>query len=713
MAATATPHLLGTPAERVEGRAKVTGAARYAAEHTPPGCAYAWPVPAGVACGRLTGVDITDAMAQPGAIAVLTPFNAPRFAAPPDDAELDVLQYDSVPHRGWYVALAVADTPENARAAAAAVRVTCAGHGDEPEPHDVVLAEDHPDAYTPEKANGGHPAHRERGDTAAAFASAPVRVDTGYRVPPLHNHPMEPHAATAHYAGGRLTVYDSCQGTGPVRAVLAALFDLPEDRVTVVAEHVGGGFGGKGTPRPHVVLAAMAAIHTGRPVKLALPRRHLPSVTGHRAPTLHRLRLGAETDGTLVSVSHEVTTHTSRVNEFVEQAAVPARVMYGSPHSLTTHRVVPLDVPSPSWMRAPGETPGMYALESAMDELAGALGMDPVDLRVRNDPATEPDSGRPFSSRHLVECLREGARRFGWDRRDPRPAAHREGPFLVGTGVAASTYPVLVSPSAASATAHPDGTFTVRVNATDIGTGARTVLAQVAAAALAVPLEAVRIEIGSTRLPRAPLAGGSSGTASWGWAVHRACEALTRTVARHAGPLPDGGLTAAADTADEARRTPPYARHAFGAQFAEVRVDTVTGEVRVRRMLGVFAVGRVLNARTARSQLVGGMVMGLGMALTEHSTMDAAHGDFTECDLASYHVPAHADVPDIEAHWIDEDDTLLNPMGSKGVGEIGTTGAAAAIGNAVHHATGVRFRELPLTPDRVLPALLSAGGPTA
>ncbi|WP_143660619.1 xanthine dehydrogenase family protein molybdopterin-binding subunit, partial [Streptomyces fradiae] len=325
----------------------------------------------------------------------------------------------------------------------------------------------------------------------------------------------------------------------------------------------------------------------------------------------------------------------------------------------------------------------------------------------------EPDSGRPFSSSHLDECLREGARRFGWDRRDPRPAAHREGPFLVGTGVAASTYPVLVSPSAASATAHPDGTFTVRVNATDIGTGARTVLAQVAAAALAVPLEAVRIEIGSTRLPRAPLAGGSSGTASWGWAVHRACEALTRTVARHAGPLPDGGLTATADTADEARRTPPYARHAFGAQFAEVRVDTVTGEVRVRRMLGVFAVGRVLNARTARSQLVGGMVMGLGMALTEHSTMDAAHGDFTECDLASYHVPAHADVPDIEAHWIDEDDTLLNPMGSKGVGEIGTTGAAAAIGNAVHHATGVRFRELPLTPDRVLPALLSAGGPTA
>ncbi|WP_175407220.1 xanthine dehydrogenase family protein molybdopterin-binding subunit [Streptomyces sp. TRM64462] len=697
--------VLGAPAERIEGRDKVTGSARYAAEHTPPGCAYAWPVPAGVTCGRITSVDTAAALAVPGVHTVLTPFDAPRFAVPPDDPELDVLQYDTVPHRGWYIALAVADTLENARAAAAAVRVTCADHGDEPEPHDVVLAEDHPDTYTPEEANGGYPAHRERGDADAAFAAAPVRVDTAYRVPPLHNHPMEPHAATAHFAGGRLTVYDSSQGSTYVRAVLAALFGLPEDRVTVVSEHVGGGFGCKGTPRPHVVLAAMAAIHTGRPVKLALPRRHLPAVTGHRAPTLHRLRLGAEHDGTLISVSHEVTTHTSRITEFVEQAAVPARVMYASPHSLTTHRVVPLDVPSPSWMRAPGETPGMYVLESAMDELADAVGMDPVELRVRNEPAAEPDSGRPFSSRHLVDCLREGARRFGWHHRDPRPGAHRDGPLLVGTGVAAATYPAYVSPSTATATAYPDGTYTVRVNATDIGTGARTVLAQIAAQALEVPLDAVRIEIGSTRLPRAPLAGGSSGTASWGWAVHQACTDLTTAVAKHEGPLPDDGLTAAADTTDEARRTPPYARHAFGAQFAEVQVDTVTGEVRVRRMLGVFAAGHILNPRTARSQLTGGMIMGLGMALTEDGPMDAAHGDFAASDLASYHVPVHADVPAVEAHWIDEHDSLLNPMGSKGIGELGIVGAAAAVGNAVHHATGVRFRELPLTPDRVLPAL--------
>jgi xanthine dehydrogenase YagR molybdenum-binding subunit len=348
----------------------------------------------------------------------------------------------------------------------------------------------------------------------------------------------------------------------------------------------------------------------------------------------------------------------------------------------------------------------MYALESAMDELAGELGMDPIEVRVRNEPDVEPDSGKPFSSRHLVECLREGARRFGWDGRDPRPGTRRDGPLLLGTGVAAATYPVMVGPSTAAARALPDGTFLVRINATDIGTGARTVLAQVGADALGVPLERVRIEVGSTELPSAPLAGGSSGTASWGWAVHDACAGLARRLAEHTGPLPEQGLETRADTRGTADAESDFARHAFGAHFAEVAVDTVTGEVRVGRLLGVYAAGRILNARTARSQFVGGMTMGLGMALTEGSTMDAAFGDFTESDLASYHVPVHADVAEIEAHWLDEEDSRLNPMGSKGIGEIGIVGTAAAIGNAVHHATGVRFRELPLTPDRVLTGLL-------
>ncbi|MET9361006.1 xanthine dehydrogenase family protein molybdopterin-binding subunit [Streptomyces sp. NPDC006632] len=686
---------LGAPIERREGRAKVTGAALYATEYMPPGCLYAWPVTATVARGRVTSFDTATALGLPGVLAVITPESAPRLAES-DDPTLTLLQDTRVPHHGWPIALTVGESPEAARAAAAAVRVTY-----ETEPHASVLSENLADAYAPDEANGGHPAERRRGEPEGSFAAAPVGVDVRYRVPPLHNHPMEPHGATATWRDGRLTVYDTSQGADTVRAVLAGLFELPEDHVTVVCEHVGGGFGSKGTPRPHVVLAAMASLHTGRPVKLTLTRRQLTELVGHRAPTDHRLRLGAERDGTLLSVIHEVTTHTSRIKEFVEQAAVPARVMYAARNMLTTHRVAALDVPTPSWMRAPGEAPGMYALESAVDELADALGMDPIELRAHNEPREEPDSGRPFSSRHVVDCLREGARRFGWADRDSRPGTRRSGARLSGTGVAAATYPVLVSPSRATVTAHPDGLYVVRVNATDIGTGARTVLAQVAAQALGVGVEAVRTEIGTTGLPRAPLAGGSAGTASWGWAVHEACRSLSRELRERSGPLPPDGLTASADTKGAADAESPYARHAFGAHFAEVAVDAHTGEVRVRRLLGVYAAGRILNERTARSQFIGGMVMGLGMALTERGSVDAASGAFIGSDLAGYHVPAHADVPAIEAHWIDERDDHLNPMGSKGIGEIGIVGTAAAIGNAVHHATGVRYRELPLTPDRV------------
>ncbi len=696
---TQEPGPLGAPAVRREAPDKVRGLARYAAEHTPPGCAHAWPVPASAARGRITAIHSDEILGMSGVHAVLTHHNAPKVHQP-DDANLAVLQNAEVPHRGWYVALVVADSLENARAAAAALRVEY----DSAEP-DVQLREDHPGLYTPEVANAGEPAVRERGDFDGAYAAASVRTDATYTMTALHNHPMEPHAATAVWENGRLTVHDSSQGAGTVRDTLAAMFGLDENRVTVISEHVGGGFGSKGTPRPHVVLAAMAARHTGLPVKLSLPRRQLAAVVGHRAPTLQRVRIGADTDGVITALAHEVITQTSTIREFVEQAAVPARVMYTSPNSRTSHRVTRLDVPTPSWMRAPGEASGMYALESAMDELAVAAGVDPVQLRLRNEPELEPDSGHPFSSRHLAECLAEGARRFGWQPRDPRPGIRREGRLLLGTGVASAMYPVQVSASNATAQALPDGTYRIRVNATDIGTGARTVLAQIAADVLGAPLDSVRVDIGSSDLPRAPLAGGSSGTASWGWSVHKACTALAGRLSDHSGELPSDGLTVTADTEKETEKEPPYARHAFGAHFAEVQADTVTGEVRLRRLLGVFAAGRILNARTARSQLIGGMTMGLGMALTEGSRLDPGFGDFIECDLASYHVPACADVPEIEAHWIDEEDEHLNPMGSKGIGEIGNVGTAAAIANAVHHATGVRFRELPLTPDVVLPRL--------
>ncbi|MFJ1714015.1 xanthine dehydrogenase family protein molybdopterin-binding subunit [Streptomyces sp. NPDC088260] len=695
------PPPLGTPVVRREGRDKVTGTARYAAEHTPPGCLYGRPVPATIVRGRVDTIHADEILALPGVRAVLTHENAPRLKEP-DDPILAVLQNDLVPHRGWPVALVVADTPEAARAGAEALRITYETSG-----HDVVLTEDHPGLYTPETVNGGYPAVRERGDTDRAFATAPVQIDATYTVGALHNHPMEPHATTARWdEDGHLTVHDSSQGSTTVRDSLATAFGIRPRQITVVSEHVGGGFGSKGTPRPQTVLAVMAARRTGHPVKVALPRRQLAALVGHRAPTIQHVRLGADLDGTLTAIDHEIITHTSTVKEFVEQAAVPTRVMYGSGTSRTTHRVVALDVPSPSWMRAPGEAPGMYALESAMDELASALGMDPVELRIRNDPANEPDSGRAFSSRGLAACLEKGAARFGWYDRDPRPAIREEGPMLLGTGVAAATYPVYVAASSASAHAAPDGSYRIRVNATDIGTGARTVLAQIAADVLGAPLEDIRIDIGSSELPDAPLAGGSSGTASWGWSVHKACTLLRRQLGERTGPVPADGLTVTADTQQETERESPYARHAFGAHFAEVAVHARTGEVRMRRMLGVFAAGRILNSRTARSQFIGGMTMGIGMALTEASGVDRVFGDFTEHDLASYHVPACADVPEIEAHWIDEEDPHLNPMGSKGIGEIGIVGAAAAVGNAVRHATGIRLRGLPLTPDALLPYLL-------
>jgi xanthine dehydrogenase YagR molybdenum-binding subunit len=376
--------------------------------------------------------------------------------------------------------------------------------------------------------------------------------------------------------------------------------------------------------------------------------------------------------------------------------------MYRAADRRTSHRLARLDVPTPSWMRAPGETPGMFALESAMDELAVAAGIDPVELRVRNDTDRDPESGLPFSSRNLVACLREGADRFGWEHRDPAPGVRWEGRKLLGTGVAASTYPAYLQPNKATARADADGTFTVRIAAADIGTGARTALTLIAAEALKADADRVTVEIGDSALPQATVAGGSSGTASWGTAVVRACESLR---GKMNGSVPPEGLEASADTAEEIKGRDEYARHAFGAQFVEVEVDADTGEVRVRRMLGVFAAGRIINPKTARSQFIGGMTMGIGMALMEESVMDPRYGDYVNRDLAQYHVPACADVRDIEAAWVEESDPHLNPMGSKGIGEIGIVGAAAAVANAVHHATGVRVRDLPITPSRLLPLL--------
>ncbi|MEU7990812.1 xanthine dehydrogenase family protein molybdopterin-binding subunit [Streptosporangium canum] len=693
---TTTPSSVGSGLDRVEGLDKVTGRARYAFEYSPRDLAYAVPVQAAVARGEIRAVDVDAVLKYPGVIAAIWYGNAPRLASD-DGGELAVLQSPRVAYRGQYIGVVVAETLQDAREAAGLVRVEYAA-----ERHDVELRADHPGLYRPEVVNPDFPADVEQGDPDAALAAAPIVVDAVYSTPAEHNNPMEPHATVAAWDGDGLTLHDSNQGASAVRDTVAALFGMPPANVRVISPHVGGGFGSKGLPHPHVVLAALAAKQVGRPVKLAVTRQQMFAVTGYRTPTIQRVRLGADTGGRLTAIVHEAFEQSSTIKEFAEQTTVPTRMMYAAPDRRTTHRLVRLDVPTPSWMRAPGETPGMFALESAMDELAIACGLDPVELRIRNEPETDPESGLPFSSRNLVACLREGARRFGWAGRDPAPGVRRRGRLLVGTGVAASTYPVYRRPSRASARAEPDGRFTVRIAAADIGTGARTVLTQIAADALRAPVDRVQVQIGDSALPAASLAGGSMGTASWGTAVVRACEALLEELDRRGGDLPAGGVEADADTSEEIRGQRRFARHAFGAQFAEVGVDVDTGETRVLRLLGVFAAGRIVNPKTARSQFVGGMTMGLSMALLEESVMDREFGDYLNHDLAQYHVAACADVRDIEALWVEEDDPHLNPMGSKGIGEIGIVGTAAAIANAVHHATGVRIRDLPIRLDKLV-----------
>ncbi|MGH3898401.1 MAG: xanthine dehydrogenase family protein molybdopterin-binding subunit [Pseudonocardiaceae bacterium] len=684
---------IGADLCRLDGTVKVTGTAIYAFEHRLDNACYLHPIQSTIARGRVAAMQVTAAREMPGVLAVFTPENAPRLART-DDAELAILQSDAVGFRGQFVGAVVAESPETARHAASLVRVYY-----EEQPCDVELSADRGDLYAPEQVNAGFPTDTEEGDVEGALASAQVRLDETYTTPMEHNNPMEPHTTVAVRDAKGLTLYESTQGVHAVRQMMAKVLGLDPDQVRVVAPHVGGGFGSKGVPHAHVVLAAMAAeLVPGRPVKFALSRQQMFALAGYRTPTIQRVQLGVDRAGRLTAIAHDVVEQTSRIKEFAEQTAVPTRMMYAAPNRRTTHRLAALDVPVPSWMRAPGECPGMFGLEVAMDELAVACGLDPIELRVRNEPELDPESGDPFSSRHLVECLRDGARRFGWEDRDPTPGVRRRDGWLAGTGVASSVYPVNAMPgSVARIRASGAGSYTVEIGAADIGTGTWTTLTQIAADALEVGVEAIDLRIGDTALPNATVAGGSSGMTSWGSAVVEAA----RRFRDKCGPDPAEGDEVEAATPDNPDRD-RYRMSAFGAQFAEVRVCVDTGEIRVPRMLGVFAVGRIINPRTARSQFVGGMTMGLSMALHEHSVLDSRFGHVVNHDFAEYHIAANADVGAIEVHWLDEDDPHVNPMGSKGIGEIGIVGTAAAIANAAYHATGIRVRELPLTADRFL-----------
>ncbi|MCY7378207.1 MAG: xanthine dehydrogenase family protein molybdopterin-binding subunit [Gemmatimonadaceae bacterium] len=734
---------VGTPMDRVDGRLKVTGSARYAAEFPMSNIAHAVIVTSTVPVGRVSAIDTRAAEAVPGVIRVMTHLNAPKLPMKKvgmfGTNALSLMQDDRVRYNGQPIALVIADTLERATDAASLVKVRYGGT----RAPTLDMHANKGTGYAPPPGFGGQP-DSKRGNVPAGLAQADVKVDAQYTTPIENHNPMEPHATIASWEGGRLTVWDASQYVIGERDSLAGVFGLTPESVRVVSHFVGGGFGCKGLMWSQSPLAAMAAREVSRPVKLVLTRRQMYGPVGARPQTEQHVVLGATRDGTLTAVRHDSVSHTSRFEDYTESCANVTRILYATPNQVTTHRVVKLDLGAPTFQRAPGEAPGTFALESAMDELALKLGMDPLELRLKNYAERDPESGRPWSSKSLRECYRVGAEKFGWARRPRTTGAMREGDVLVGYGMASATYPTYRMPASASVRLTADGSGAVRAlvqtAAHDLGTGAYTVMTQVAADALGLAPEQVRFELGDSRMPPSPVAGGSMTTASTGSAVHAACMAgrdklIALAIADTASPL-RGALAAAVSAAEGRlflteeptkgesyaallRRQPngmmdvrvdsapgaelaAYAMHAFGAVFVEVRVDRELGEIRIPRIVAAYGAGKILNAKTARSQLEGGIVWGVGMALHEETLVDRRTGRYMNADLAEYHVPVHADIGMIDVTLLDEVDPHVNPIGVKGVGEIGITGVAAAIANAVYNATGVRVRELPITLDKVM-----------
>ena len=690
---------IGRPLDRVDGRLKVTGKAPYAFEYAAQGAvAYGVIVPAAIAKGRVLAVDTSRVRHSPGVLLVVTKDNAPpqtpwgpvdlpdRFAR----AE-PALNTDEVLYFGFPVAFVVADTFEHATAAAALVRVAY-----ELLPGDYDLHAAAPRAENPGKINGGLPADSAIGDFDSAFAGAPVKIDAIYTTPYQHQAPMEPHATMAEWNGTKLTVHTAQQLTTSPQEGLARTFNIPKENVRVVTRYVGGGFGSK---LPYYVDATFAAIGAGmlgRPVKVAMTRPQLFSLTTHRSASEQHLRLGADQDGRLLAYGQDALVQSARFDIYTEPVSGAARMLYAAPNRLTRHRRARLDLPRSDSMRAPGDAIGLLGLECAMDELAEALALDPVELRLRNDTQTDPERQKPFSSRHLAQALREGAARFGWDKRVAKPASVRDGNWLVGLGVASAIRGDVLMSATARARLE-DGRLTVELAMTDIGTGTYTILTQIAAETMELPLDRVTVRMGDTRFPPTAGSGGSFGSGTSGAAVLAACRNLKAGLA--------SGVREAEGSVTPAAQDDNYAHAGFGAHFVEVGVDRNTGEVRVRRMLGVFAAGRILNAKTARSQMIGAMTWGIGAALIEENIVDQRYGSFINQDLASYHVAVNADVGALEVVFLDEDDPHGGPLGSKGIGELGICGAGAAVMNAIHNATGARIRDFPATLDKLLPAL--------
>ena len=753
--ATAPPPAGVTPSiPRRDGRLKVAGAATFAAEWELDGCLFAVGVQGRDARGRITAIDTAAAEAAPGVVAVMTHRNRPALAAVGTYASgngaagssVMPLESADLHHAGEWVAVVVAETLEAATYAAGLVGITV-------EPADADTA--FPDAFD---AALGEPAPKvagmenpvTKGDAEAAFAAAAVQIDFAATGAKNHHNPIEPHASTADHRADApagepvLTVRDTSQNINAFRDSLAHAFSLDPARVRVLSPFVGGAFGCKGNLWPHVFLAAAASKLVGRPVRFVCARQQLYGGIGFRPRNAQRVRLGADQDGHLLAQIHEGLTEINRGGDYVEAVTVATRHMYASEALLLDQRILPLDVQAPTFMRAPGETPGMAVTEAAMDALAYEVGLDPIELRRRNEPAVDPLHGTPFSSRLLLECFEKGGEAFGWGDRNPEPRATTDGRWRIGTGVAAATYHASYLPNAARLTLRADGTVSIASATHEMGTGTTTAQALVAAELLGLPVRRVRFDLGDTDFPRAAVSGGSMTTAGVGGAVRDASEKLgvqLFELARKAGlggfaegdaiAFTGGKLVRAGDDASggvafeeilEANHLgelkvdgavkdphPPFvpqetSNHSFGAQFAEVAVDEALGMIRVRRFTGCYACGRIVNAQTARSQFLGGVVMGLSHALHEHTVTDdrPGFGCVMNDNLAEYHVPVNADVPAIDVHWIATPDYAASPIGAKGVGEIGITGVSAAIANAVFHATGKRVRHTPILAEDVL-----------
>jgi xanthine dehydrogenase YagR molybdenum-binding subunit len=734
----------GKGVDRVDGRLKVTGAAKYAADHTADGLAYGVPVVSTIARGRLKKIDSRRAEEHPGFIAILTRHNTPPVHMTANDfgswtklGESRLLfADDNVHYAGQYIALVVAGTFEQATAAAALVDVTY----DEEIP--IVETDDAlRNLITPAFAFG--PIRVVRGDFEKALAKATYHVDQHYSTPVEHHNPMEPSATVAVWNGDALTLYDATQWVMGARNSVADMLQVPREKVHIVSEFVGGGFGCKGFIWPHQALAALAAKIVGRPVKVALTRRQMFAACGHRPATRQHVEIAAGPQGRLLGIRHHSVNQTSFVEDFTELCGTMTSFLYECPSIDVNHHLVRLNIATPTPMRAPGESPGLFALESALDELAYAADVDPLELRLRNYTDRDPESNLPFSEEHLRECYQVGRKRFEWDARDPRPRSMRDGRYLIGYGMATATYPGMRLPGAAAVKLFADGRVEVTSATQDMGTGTYTTMTLITAETLGVPLDRIHASLGDSWLPPAPVSGGSMTTASVTPAVKAACQDalanLIRSVADNAASpfykMPaenilaldgrlksvDGRIDQSYEEAIQATGLPhidgrsfvqpgeelgKFSFHSFGVQFVKVRVDPDLGSVRVVRVVSVFDVGRIINMKTALSQAYSGITQGIGMALMEETVYDKRSGSIVSGSLADYLLPVNADIPDIDVTFLDIPDYNISSIGARGLGEITITGVAPAVANAVYHATGVRVRDLPITVEKLMSSTL-------